>query len=107
MTFWGAHWSSLNLLTGGDAPASFKGFADATSTTPPACGGTWSSRPGNSSSPVAVLPTYMGTLVSTSIGKSGSTISGKIAGVVVVASGPGYTDDPGHPGSGAIVATYC
>ena len=107
VTFWGAHWSSLNLLTGGDAPASFKGFADATSTTPPACGGTWSSRPGNSSSPVAVLPTYMGTLVSTSIGKSGSTISGKIAGVVVVATGPGYTDDPGHPGSGAIVATYC
>ncbi len=107
VTFWGARWSSLNVLTGGDAPASFKGFADSTSATPPACGGTWTTRPGNSSSPVATLPSYMGTLVSTSIGKSGSTISGDIAGIVVVATAAGYAADPGHPGSGTILATYC
>ena len=39
VTFWGAQWSGLNQLTGGSAPASFKGFADATSTTPPPAAG--------------------------------------------------------------------
>ena len=56
---------------------------------------------------MSVLPSYMGTLVSSSIGKSGSTISGNIASIVVVATAPGYAGDPGHPGSGTIVATYC
>ena len=107
VTFWGASWSRLNALSGGGAPASFKGFADSTETTPPGCGGTWSTKPGNSASPVSALPAYMGTVVSSSIRKSGSEISGNIVGIVVVETATGYSTDPGHPGSGAIVATYC
>ena len=76
VTFWGAKWRKDNSLSGGLAPASFKGFADNPSSKPPACGGTWTTSPGNSSSPVDSLPAYMGTAVSTSITKNGSTISG-------------------------------
>ena len=47
VTFWGAQWSRLNHLSGGSAPASFKGFANSPSPNPPACGGTWQSRPGD------------------------------------------------------------
>src|SRR5271166_5359799 len=50
VTFWGAQWWKDNSLSGGLAPASFKGFADSASE-PPACGETWTSRPGDSSQP--------------------------------------------------------
>jgi len=56
VTFWGAQWSGLNTLTGGSAPASFKGFADNPNSKPPACGGTWTTTPGNSSSPGRIRP---------------------------------------------------
>ena len=39
--FWGAQWWKNNHLSGGRAPASFKGFANCTNPNPPACGGTW------------------------------------------------------------------
>ena len=107
VTFWGAGWSTLNVLSGGAAPSSFKGFATSPSPTLPTCGGTWTTGPGNSSSPVDALPTYMGTVVSSSIAKSGSTISGTLAGIVVIVTTPGYAPDPGHPGTGTVVATYC
>ena len=38
VTFWGAQWSGLNSLSGGSAPASFKGFASQTPTTRPDAG---------------------------------------------------------------------
>src|SRR5271166_1719573 len=50
VTFWGAQWWKANTLSGGLAPASFKGFAD-TAGSPPECGETWSTRPGDSSKP--------------------------------------------------------
>ena len=49
----------------------------------------------------------MGTLVTTSVRASGSTISGTIASIVVVATAGGYAADPGHAGTGSVVATYC
>jgi hypothetical protein len=107
VTFWGAQWSGLNTLTGGSAPASFKGFADNPSSKPPACRGTWTTSPGNSSSPVASVPAYMGTAVSTSISQNGNTITGNITKIVVVLTAPGYAANPGHPGTGTIIATYC
>lgn len=107
VTFWSSTWSGANLLTGGTAPASFKGFASAIGATPPACDRTWSTKTGDSSSPVGVLPAYMGTIVSTSIGKAGSVVSGGIVHIVVVQTAPGYANDPGHAGTGTIVATYC
>ena len=105
--FWGHSWSHDNVLSGGPAPNSFKGFASAISTNPPACGDTWTSRPGNSSDPPDTIPLYMGVVVSSSISQSGSTISGDAPGIVVVRTNPGYRRDPGHPGTGTVVAVFC
>lgn len=106
VTFWGAQWASRNGITGG-APSAFKGFADKPSSAPPACGGTWTTSPGNSSAPVDTVPAYMGVAVASSIVKNGSLISGNIISIVVVVTDPGYGPNPGHPGTGTIIATYC
>jgi hypothetical protein len=106
LTFWGAQWAKQNTVTGG-APSAFKGFADKPSSTPPTCGGTWTTSPGNSASPVDTIPTYMGVAVSSSISTNGSVISGNIISIIVVVTNPGYRPNPGHSGTGTIVATYC
>ncbi len=102
--FWGAQWANSNSFSGSPAPNSFKGFA---STAPQACGGGWTSNPGNSSGPPATLPSYMGVIVSSSVFQSGSTISGDVPKIVVVQTYPGYGSNPGHPGTGTVVATFC
>jgi hypothetical protein len=107
VTFWGAQWSSLNSLSGGAAPNSFKGFASSLATEPPTCGISWTTGPGNSSDPPATLPSYMGVLVSTSIGKSGPTISGDVLSIVVVQTNDGYAPNPGHGGTGTVIAQFC
>jgi hypothetical protein len=107
VTYWGAQWWKANSLSGGAAPASFKGFAASTSTTPPACGGTWTTRPGNSSGPPSSVPSYMGVIVSSAVGKSGPTISGDTASIVVVHTDAGYAPNPGHAGTGTVVAKFC
>jgi hypothetical protein len=105
--FWGDDWARVNHLSGGAAPDSFKGFAASTET-PPACGTTWTSRPGNSSNPQdAPLPAFMGVIVSTAIHKAGAEISGNVLQIVVVSTNGGYDDNPGHHGTGTVVATYC
>jgi len=106
VTFWGAQWAKRNTLSGGAAPAAFKGFED----TPPtaACGTTWSTDPGNSTPPPAgPLPSFMAVIVSSSISKSGSTISGNTVHIVVVRTNPGYQANPGHAGTGTVVAQVC
>ncbi|MBV8258133.1 MAG: Ig-like domain repeat protein [Actinobacteria bacterium] len=106
VTFWGSQWSRLNSLSGGPAPDEFKGFASNATTL--ACGITWTAGPGDSQKPPSgPLPAYLGVLVSSAIGKSGSTIYGNSVGVVVVRTNSGYDDDPGHAGTGTIVATVC
>ena len=107
VTFWGAQWSSLNSLSGGSAPASFKGFASHISNNPPQCGDRWTGDPGNSSGPPATVPQYMAVIASGSIAKTGSTISGDAPKVVVVKTNPGYAPDPGHAGTGTVVAIVC
>jgi len=106
VTFWGAQWASLNSLSSGAAPNSFKGFANATGE-PPTCGGTWTTGPGNSSDPPAALPAFMGVLVSTHVDKSGSTISGDVLSIVVVQTNGGYAPNPGHAGTGTVIAQFC
>jgi Bacterial Ig-like domain (group 3) len=104
-TFWGAQWAKLNSLTGGPAPNSFKGFADVA---PQACGGSWTSSPGNSSgSPSGPLPSYMGVIVSSVVGQSGSMIAGDVPEIVVVKTNAGYAPNPGHAGTGTVVAVFC
>jgi uncharacterized repeat protein (TIGR01451 family) len=112
VTWWGDTWWQLNHLSGGLAPSSFKGFAGnislPTSTTPGmSCSGTWTTTGGNSPPPVSGVPTYMGVLVTSSVTKSGSTISGNYVHIVVVKVNPGYQPQPMFYGTGTIVATYC
>jgi uncharacterized repeat protein (TIGR01451 family) len=108
VTFWSAHWNALNALTGGKAPAEFKGFAGTFTPATPTCGGSWAAKPGDSEHPPpGPLPAYLGVVVSSSVSKSGSTISGNIVHIVVVKTNPGYSSNPGHEGTGTIVATFC
>jgi hypothetical protein len=107
VTFWGAQWWKLNALSGGPAPASFKGFADSAETTP-ACGESWTTRPGNSSSPPqGPLPPFVEVIVASEISKSGPTISGDTTEVALVETEPGYAPNPGHAGTGTVVAILC
>ena len=106
VTFWGAQWWKLNTLSGGPAPAAFKGFENEPAAA--TCGTYWSTDPGNSPPPPpGPLPAYMAVLVASSISKSGPTISGNTPHVVVVKTNPGFAPDPGHSGTGTVVGQIC
>jgi len=111
VTWWADTWSSLNSLSGGTATTSAKGFAGKvslpTSTPPAVCGGNWTTTTGNSPPPTSGVPSYMGTLVTSKVTKTGSTLAGNTVHIVVVKTNPGYAPDPSHHGTGVIVATYC
>ncbi|HEX4706623.1 MAG TPA: hypothetical protein VH229_02725 [Candidatus Udaeobacter sp.] len=107
VTFWGAQWWKKNHLSGGTAPASFKGFANCTNPNPPACGGTWISDPGNSSHPPDTVPADITVIVSSLITKSGSIESGDIPMMVTIHTNPGYDGNPGHAGTGTVTAVVC
>jgi hypothetical protein len=93
-------------VTGGDAPASFKGYAKSPAT--PACGDTWQTDPGNSAPPpVGPLPAFMGVIATGSVAKNGAQISGTTSHIVVVQTNPGYAPNPGHAGTGVVVAQAC
>jgi hypothetical protein len=107
VTFWGAQWAQLNSLSAGTAPHSFKGFANSTNPNPAACGGTWTSGPGNSSGPPNSLPPFITVIAASSITQSGSTITGNISMLVVIQTDPGYQPNPGHAGTGTVVSVSC
>jgi len=104
VTFWGSQWAKNNPAVS-TPPAAFKGFENSSAT--PACSSTWTSTPGNSPNPPNAIPTYMAVVVSTHVTQNGSTMTGDVQHVVIVATGPGYAGDPGHDGTGVIVATLC
>jgi hypothetical protein len=103
--FWGAQWARENTLTGGAGPEAFKGFI--TSQHTPACGATWTSSPGNSGHPPATVPTYIAVTVTSHVTQNGDVITGDTTHVVIVKTDPGYAGNPGHPGTGTILATLC
>ncbi|MDO9445984.1 MAG: ice-binding family protein [Dehalococcoidia bacterium] len=103
--FWGAQWAKQNVVTGGRAPAAFKGFVSTSA--PLSCGSNWATAPGNSSHPPATIGAYITVIVSSSISKSGSTIAGNTVKIVIVKTDPGYSGNPGHAGTGTVVATIC
>jgi hypothetical protein len=105
VTFWGAQWWKLDPMKSGLAPASFKGYE--LSNASPWCGQTWTTRPGNSPHPPATVPSLMAVIVSSHISKRGPVTSGDIVHIVLVRTNPGYGPNPGHRGSGTIVATLC
>lgn len=107
VTFWGAHWASTNSPSGGPAPHSFKGFARTTDPSPATCGGTWTTGPGNSASPPSSLPEFITVIAASSVTQAGSAISGDIVMIVTVQVDPGYQPNPGHPGTGTVVAVVC
>jgi PKD repeat protein len=100
VTFWSPQWRLLNGLSGGAAPANFKGFAAAAA---PACGGTWTASSGFDHAP-AEVPAWVAVIVATTVRKDGSTISGNTARILVI-----HTDayDPAVLGRGTIAATAC
>jgi hypothetical protein len=100
VTFWGARWWTDNDLSGGPAPASFKGFADDVD---PACAAPWTTLPGDSSFPPTATGDVISVLVATRIDKSGRVISGDSPQLALVAVDPGYGPAPGHPGTGTVV----
>jgi len=104
--FWGSQWSQNNLTGTGKGFSSFKGFARAPRT--PDCGVNWMTAPGNSAPPPSgPLPRFMGVIVTSSVNKSGSAISGNTFHIVVVEVSPGYASSPGHSGIGTVVAQIC
>ncbi|MDQ1710798.1 MAG: large repetitive protein [Frankiaceae bacterium] len=105
VTFFGASWAKVNSLSGGAAPAAFKGFATSPGN-PPRCGTTFVGDPGNSGGPPATVPSYMGTLVTSKVTKTKSTIGGTVTHIVVVKTGT-YAPAPGKGGTGTVVATVC
>ncbi len=105
VTFFGAQWGSANPLSGGAAPSAFKGFATSPGS-PPSCGGSFTADPGNSGAPPASVPSYMGTLVTSKVTKSGSNIVGTVTRIVVVKTSS-YGPSPGAGGKGTIVAVVC
>ncbi len=104
--FWGSDWWKENSLSGGPAPSAFKGFAESSSS-PPTCRESWTTDTGNSSGPPATVPGFMEVIAASKITMSGSTISGDAPEVVVVKTNPGYLPDPGHKGTGTVVAEVC
>jgi len=105
VTFWGAQWAKQNSLSGGSGPSSFKGFAN-TPTTGAVCGTQWSSNPGNSSGPPATVPAYLALIVTNTITQTGSVISGNTTELAIVKTDPGYAANPGHAGTGTVVAVF-
>lgn len=103
--FWGSQWSQNNSMSGGAGPNGFKGFENGAGQ--PACGSNWTSQPGNSSSPPSTLPQYMAVIVSSSVQKNGSVLSGDIQTIIVVRTNPGYGPSAGTPGTGQVVAILC
>ena len=110
VTFWGAQWAGSNSVTGGAPSSSGKGFADRLSLPQRrlACGGTWSTSPGNSSSPVDTVPAYMarGRLRARSRRAAARSPATSFTSSSLLTN-LGYGSDPGHAGTGTIVATYC
>jgi hypothetical protein len=77
VVFWDPSWWRLNPLSGGRAPASFKGFA-----TTPIDGG-WLAPPGFETGP-AVVPEWMGVLVANQVAKNGAAIVVTTSRMIVV-----------------------
>jgi hypothetical protein len=106
VNFWGAQWWKHNAVSNGASPgsASFKGFATDSGLT---CGGTWVSRPGNSSKPPAKIPQDIMVIVTDTVRKSGPNLSGTIKKILVVHRDNGYGPAPGHRGNGVVTSVVC
>jgi hypothetical protein len=106
VNFWGAQWWKNNDMSGfvSNGVASFKGFATQADNF---CGGTWQSRPGNSSNPPATIPDFVAIIVTDTVVKNGPNISGNIKEIVIVQHDGNYGPNPGHRGGGPVTTIVC
>ena len=105
-TFWADDWNLKNIVSGGQAPSAFKGFAN----NPPGkttCGGTWSTSGGNSPPPPGAMPTYTAMLSTDRVTKSGKIIIGTKPSIVIVRVNPGYSPSPGKTGTAEVLGVLC
>lgn len=104
--FWGSQWSAKNSMSGSVAngAAAFKGYAG---TADMFCGGSWSARGGNSTPPPASIPTRIAVIVTSSIDKKGSDLSGKIKKILLVDQDGSYGASPGKSGKGIVADIGC
>lgn len=102
VTYWGAQWWKANQLSGGTAPAAYKGYENNPGATTNLQA--WTTNPGNSSRPPTTVPSYMAVIVSSHITQQHVTISGDAPHIVIIATNPGYGPNPGHAGTGTVVA---
>ena len=106
VNFWGAQWWKNNFMSGvvSNGVASFKGYA---STADNFCGGTWTSRVGNSPPPPATIPDRINIIVTSTVLKNGPDISGNIVQILTVDQDGGYGPNPGHRGNGPVTSVLC
>ena len=106
VNFWGAQWWKNNAVSKGadNGTASFKGFATDSSMS---CGGTWKSRPGNSSNPPKTIGTEIMVIVTDTVQKDGPVLSGTIKKILIVQQDGTYGPAPGHRGNGTVTGVIC
>lgn len=110
VTFWGSSWYKTDVLSGGAAPSSFKGYVSnpPANPTPPAFLPTatnWTTLTGSSSLPPATVPAYMLVLVTGQVTQTSSTVaSGSVVHWVIVKTNSGYGPTAGQTGTGTVVA---
>jgi uncharacterized protein DUF11 len=108
VTFWSPMWSSVNRLSGGTAPSAFKGFAPNPASPTCAAGTQWNTGAGTSPPPPpGPLPSLMAVIVTNKATKSGKTIKGTIAHIVIVSTNAGYNPPTGGAGTGTVLRTAC
>jgi hypothetical protein len=71
---------------------------------PNCIGSRWTAN-GDATPPSGTLPTYMAVIQTSSSTQSGSRYSGDSVHIVVVKTDAGYAGNPGHDGTGTVVAT--
>ena len=106
VNFWGAQWWKNNAMSGAVSlgVAAFKGYLDVSGN---ACGGSWSSRPGDSSNPPDAIASDIAIAVTSTVIKDGAVISGDIQQILIVHQDGGYAGNPGHPGNGEVTRIVC
>ncbi len=108
VNFWGAQWWKNNDMSGfvsnGISGGSFKGYASSADNF---CGGTWTSRVGNSPPPPESIGSTINIIVTSTITKNGPNIGGNIVQILTVTNDGGYAGNPGHAGNGVVTQVLC
>lgn len=106
VNFWGSQWWKNNQMSEFTSPGypSFKGYADFSDNF---CGGTWTTRPGNSSKPPKEIGPDVAIIVTSNVWKNGPNISGNIKEILIVHQDGNYGPNPGHDGNGPVTTVLC